>query len=75
MLYTELYENDLKDCIESVNNINELKGKKILLTGATGMIGSAIVDLILTYNSLNNEKISLYLADRNKNKVNFYFLI
>lgn len=69
MLYTELYENDLKDCIESVNNINKLKGKKILLTGATGMIGSAIVDLILTYNSQNNEKISLYLADRNKNKV------
>ena len=36
--------------------LRELEGKIILLTGATGMIGSFLVDVLMTYNQSLGEK-------------------
>ena len=41
------YEKQLKDMTAKLNNIwRILEGKSILVTGATGLIGSAVVDLL-----------------------------
>ena len=69
MLYNDLYDSDLVLSLDSISNINKLDGKRVLITGSRGLIGSAIVDLLLKYNSLSNSKISIYLADRDENKV------
>lgn len=72
--------------VESVLNLNcdflKLKGKSILITGATGLIGSACVDLLMSLEIIGFE---LYASGRNvaraeklfskyKNNTYFHFL-
>ena len=53
MRYTERYLETLKKVTERLDFCDELKNKTFLVTGATGMIGSAFVDMLLY---LNQEK-------------------
>ena len=41
---------DLDACLKSNEDIKKLEGKSILITGATGLICSAVVDLFIRYN-------------------------
>ena len=45
--------------------IEKLQGKKILVTGATGLIGSAFVDMLLHANDLD---VAVYAAGRNEGR-------
>lgn len=45
-----LYREDLKNTIKSTLNIDRLEGKTVLITGATGMIGSFIIDTLMYWN-------------------------
>ena len=49
-----VYMEDLKNTIDMTVGIEQLKNKKILVTGATGTIGSYIVDTILAYSHIYN---------------------
>ena len=49
----KIYLEDLNNSIASSIGIERLKNKKILVTGATGTIGSFIVDMLLEYNKKN----------------------
>lgn len=49
------------------------KGKTVLVTGATGLIGSLVVKAILYYNRLNNGNISVVAAIRNEKKAEKIF--
>lgn len=44
---SETYLDDLKEAIEASVGIDRLKNTRILVTGASGTIGSFIVDMLL----------------------------
>ena len=59
------YISDLDIAIEHSIDIEQIKNKIILITGATGTIGSYIADMLLRYNQVQNARISICLAGRN----------
>lgn len=56
------YKEDLRNIL-SVNNIDALKGKSFLITGATGMVGVMLIDTLML---LGN--VTVYAVGRNKEK-------
>ncbi len=66
MIYSEQYWNDVKKTAENIPCLEKLNGSSILITGATGMIGSAVTDILLYQNREKQAGILLYLAGRNK---------
>ena len=67
--YSKTYGEDLACAIDSVVNIGKLKNESILVTGATGLIGSYIVDLLLKYDMDCNAGISVYALGRSKERL------
>lgn len=47
---------------------DKLRSKSILITGASGLICSAFVDLLMHYNALEKTNITVYAASRNLKK-------
>lgn len=60
---SKIYEEDLKRAINSSVGIECMQGKAILITGATGTIGSFLVDMLLQYNK-NGANICIYASGR-----------
>ena len=48
LLESVLYKTDLLKAISNAN-LNKLDGKSIFVTGGLGLIGSAIVDVLIMY--------------------------
>jgi nucleoside-diphosphate-sugar epimerase len=78
-----LYQEDL-DRILSIPRIDDLRGKRILVTGATGLIGVCLIDALMKFNTTGAE-IVIYAVGRNKDQAkerlgeyyadkNFHFL-
>lgn len=78
-----LYQEDL-DRILSIPRIDDLRGKSILVTGATGLIGVCLIDALMKFNTTGAE-IVIYAVGRNMDKAkerlgeyyadkNFHFL-
>ena len=63
------YISDLDYVINETIWLEELRNSSILITGATGLICSAISDLLLRYNEKENANITVYAAGRSKDKV------
>lgn len=58
------YITDLESAIGAVVGISKLKNTSILITGASGLIGSFIVDMLLIYNEMENANIRIYALGR-----------
>lgn len=58
------YQSDLELAAGSID-INPLIGKKFLITGASGLIGSALIDLLIWLNLHHNTKMEIYAVGRN----------
>lgn len=69
MLCNSLYKDDLRQTILHSVGIERLAGKKILITGGTGTIGSWLVDTLVEYNLIYNQSIDIYVAGRSTNKL------
>ena len=65
---SEIWLADLDNTIKHFPEFCELFGKSILITGATGLICSAVVDLLIRLNETNDAKIKIIVAGRNKQK-------
>ena len=65
------HEKYLKDIerYHKIINFENLKNKSILITGATGLIGSYLIDLLINENIKNNSNIKIYPVSRNKEKL------
>lgn len=57
-----LYQEDLDNAV-NVKGIDMLKGKSLLITGATGLIGVCLIDALMKFGD-----ITIYAVGRNKEK-------
>ena len=60
---------DLDEMVESIPELNELSGNSVMITGATGLICSSIVDILIRYNHTHKEKITIFAAGRQMDKL------
>lgn len=65
MNYNEIYWNSIGKVIDANPYLLNLRCKKILITGATGLIGSSVVDILFYLNDRHNAQNKLILAGRN----------
>lgn len=72
ILQSKTYRESLKEALELVD-LGVLKGKSILITGATGLICSAIVDLLAYANVHNDLGAAIYAAGRSREKTEARF--
>ena len=69
----KIYENKTYcEDVKSVSGMNipweKLKNKSILISGATGLIGSFFIDVIMNKNNTDNLNCSIYALGRNEDK-------
>ncbi|MDO4973586.1 MAG: NAD(P)-dependent oxidoreductase [Eubacteriales bacterium] len=70
---SKLWLSDLDEVIASMPNLNKLSGKRIMVTGCTGLICSAVVDLLIRWNETHAEKIIIVAAGRNPGRITARF--
>uniref|UniRef100_UPI004056F7C7 NAD-dependent epimerase/dehydratase family protein n=1 Tax=Agathobacter sp. TaxID=2021311 RepID=UPI004056F7C7 len=58
------YIEDLDNAIKGTISLERLKNTSILITGATGTIGSFVADTLLRYNKIHNANMKVYAASR-----------
>lgn len=63
------YLNDINYVIGENDWLNRFKGKALLVTGASGLICSSLVDLLLFYNDITGSDITIYAAGRDQEKI------
>lgn len=64
------YQDDISKAAELSLPWKKLSGKNILVTGATGMIGSTLIDVLM---SRKEQDYHVYASGRNESKVNAAF--
>ena len=73
MQYTQEYWNDVASIINNIPNVERLYNKNILVTGATGMVCSTVIDVISWLNKKRNAQVHLILAGRSREKIEVRF--
>lgn len=71
--YNQLYRADLDAFADHAIPWDRLHGKTILITGASGMIGTFLIDALMTRNAKYQEEITVYAVSRNIDKLNNRF--
>ena len=66
---SSLWKAELQALVARYPQIGELEGKTLLVTGATGLICSAIVDVLICYNETHSEKIGIVAAGRSSERI------
>ena len=69
----ELYKEDIQHVCELDLPWDKLKNRSIMLSGATGMIGSFLVDVVLEKNLSDNLNCIVYALGRNEEKAKTRF--
>ncbi len=69
MKYTERYYQDLDTVWQSIPDREALSGKTAVITGATGLIGSSVADLLLRANAVSDSGIRILCAGRSEKRV------
>lgn len=68
-LKSETYVDELKKIIGHLPSLHKIRESRFLVTGATGLIGSYIVDLLLVYNRFYGAGVIIYAMGRNRDKL------
>ena len=66
---SKLWISDLDETIEALPELRELVRKKIMITGCTGLICSAVVDVLIRYNETRAGKVTILAAARSERKL------
>ena len=65
MLYNQKqWLDDIDQVLEGLPELDEMAGRSIMITGAAGLICSAIVDILFRYNDRHDIKIKVLAAGR-----------
>lgn len=70
MIINEIIDKDCEQIIEENNGLEELRNKTFLITGASGMVGSYFVYVLMKLNEKYNSNITIIPVVRNINKLN-----
>ncbi len=74
MIFTNEYQHELKAYIDKNGDLlSALSNRSIFITGAAGLIGSYIIDLIVTANETLGINITVFAADCNAELLNRRF--
>ncbi len=65
---SKLYMKDVAKVADREFNWDILKGKKIAISGGTGMIGSFLIDVLMYRNENYNQNVDVYVIGRDKEK-------
>lgn len=63
------YQQDLLTAIDATRGIEKLNGCRVMVTGATGLIGSFVVDTLLTLNRTRKAGIHVYALGRSEKRL------
>jgi Nucleoside-diphosphate-sugar epimerases len=66
---SKLWISDLDKIIVSMPELRKLSGKSVMITGCTGLICSAVFDVLIRWNETHQRKIKILAAGRSENKV------
>ena len=66
---SRLWISDLDETIASLPELEKLAGSRVLITGCTGLICSAVVDVLIRWNETHGEKIHILAGGRSEEKV------
>ncbi|MGY3568462.1 NAD-dependent epimerase/dehydratase family protein [Vibrio paucivorans] len=73
MRYSDSYWNDVGKAATSIPSLDSLSNKSILITGATGLVCSSVVDLLLHLNRTQKANINIIIAGRSKQGAMYRF--
>ena len=62
------WKKDAETALTVVPELNAMAGKSVLITGATGLVCSAVADLLIGYNESHLQPIQIMVAGRNAEK-------
>ena len=79
LIDNSIYKEDVVKVATDPNlDFSKLKNKKLLITGASGLICSFLIDVLMYRNETFNDNIKIYMLCRNENKLkdrfNYYEL-
>ncbi|MBP5281372.1 MAG: NAD-dependent epimerase/dehydratase family protein, partial [Lachnospiraceae bacterium] len=66
---SKLWFSDLDEIIKTLPELSMLSGQRVMITGCTGLIGSAVADVLIRWNETHDEKVELLLAGRDEKRV------
>lgn len=72
-MYSDAYWQQIERVASENESYPSLFGKTLLVTGATGLVCSSVVDLLLVLNRTQDAKIKIVIAGRSGQKVNQFF--
>ena len=61
---SKLWIADIDRVLEVIPEINQLAGASVMITGAAGLVCSAVVDVLFRYNDTHKKKIKILAAGR-----------
>lgn len=70
---SQLWLSDIDEVLGFLPELQKLENRTVLITGATGLIGSAITDVLIRYNEMHTDMIHILVAGRSKEKVESRF--
>lgn len=73
MLVNSIVKEDIKEILQEKDILNKIKNTNILVTGATGLIGSMFIKTILYANKILNTNINVIALVRNSEKAESIF--
>lgn len=73
ILENKIWVEDLDETADHLPELKMLAGTSILITGCTGLICSAMTDLLIRWNTAHDQKISILAAGRSKDKIRARF--
>lgn len=66
---SKLWISDLNEIISKLPELDELANQSVMVTGCTGLVCSAVIDVFARWNEEHKRKIKILAAGRNEKKV------